>query len=214
MTIGDLITDVKQSTRQNSTELDAFLLSAAGRIYRRYLRNDNWPQQRVTGTSLSIVTGTQSYDLPADFDRFAGDRVNYQSSLDTSWSSATLPIVLRGTVSGDRLISVWEGISPVLNAYSFCPSVVAVSPGGSNSYQLTLYPAAAGSTGDTVTFDYYSVPSSVASDTVVIQPLYETLVASLSKEKSRFLNDEQNLSVFAVQEAAEYRTARMTLNSL
>lgn len=214
MTIGDLITDVKQSTRQNSTELDAFLLSAAGRIYRRYLRNDNWPQQRVTGTTLSIVAGTQSYDLPADFDRFSGDRVNYTYLSGVPWNSILLPIVLRGTTNGDRLISVWEGINYLNTSPSCSPSIVAVSPGGANTYQLTTYPSGAGATGDTLSLDYYSVPSSVASDTVVIQPLYETLVASLSKEKSRFLNDEQNLSIFAQREREEYRTARMTLSSL
>lgn len=212
MLVSDLINDVKVSTRQNSTELDAFLLAAAGRLYRDYLRNENWPQQRVTGVTLSVVSGTSAYDLPADFDRFAGDRVNYNFAGMPNWSAILIPIVLRGTTQGDRTITVWEGVSTLQYASQY-PAIAAVSPGGANTYQLVLYPPP-GTSGDTVTLDYYSVPASVTLSTVLIQPLYETLVAALSREKARFLNDTQNLEIFAQQEKASYRNARMTLNAL
>lgn len=212
-TFGSLIADVKTSVRQTTTEMDAFLLSRSAMIWRDLLRSDNWPQQRTTADPISIVSGTQAYDLPEDFDHFAGDRVNYYQS-GTQFSAMTIPILRRGSQMNDTRASTWEVISATTNATY--PRVVGVQPGGANTYQLVLYPLA-GTTGDTLTFDYYAIPqrSEITTGAVItVDQLYETLFNMLATEHMRFLNNQQQFQYFAQLAALSHKAARLTLRTL
>lgn len=213
-TFAQLIADVDQSVRETTTEKDAFLLSAASRIWQRLLRQDNWPQTRVPGFSVTLVSGTQAYDLPADFDRYAGERVNYLPVSPATWPAITLPILRKGSAMGDTQASLWEAAANV-NPYS-CPQIVGTQAGGANTYQLVLYPLAVNS-GDTITFDYYSVPQRSAITTatnIVPDQLYETLFNYTAAEYARFINDQLSFGVFSQTAKDEHKIARQTLASL
>lgn len=211
-TFGTMIADVKSASRETTTEKDAFLLQVAARLYRQYVRSDDWPQTRASVT-LTIVSGTQAYDLPADFDRFATDRVNYL------WSGSvvpalSIPIVPRGSVAADRRLTLWEGLNT--SAGWTYPAIVAIQSGGANTYRLFVYPIA-GSSGDTIGVDYYSVPqrSAITTGTAVsVDQLYETMVAATCAEYARYIQDQNQFAIFAGQARDAHRNARQSLARL
>lgn len=214
-TFGDVISDVKQAVRETTTEKDAFLLSAAGRIWTDLLRGDDWPQSRVTGTVINVVSGAQAYDLPVDFDRPALERVNYAQFLGTFFQALTIPFITRNSTRADTIISLWEGVIQPTSYYSV-PQAVGIQPGGANTYQLILYPLA-GATGDTITLDYYSIPprSTFTTATVVSpEPLYETLYAALAAEYFRYIRDNDQMEIFQGQAKENRMAARMSLARL
>lgn len=215
MTFADLIADVKQAVRETTTEKDAFLLSSAARKYRMLLQSDDWPQQRSVQQLASIVSGTQAYDLPADFDRFAGDRVNYTPVSGAYFNACSIPIIRKGSARGDTVASVWEGITPTISPCLW-PRVVGIQAGGANGYQLVIYPIA-GNTGDTIAYDYYSVParSEITTATVIsVGQLYETLFNMVAADYSRFIDDANGFQVFSAEAKAAHRLARQTLSRL
>lgn len=213
-TFADLISDVKQACRETTTEKDAFLLNAAAREYRNLLRADSWPQARVTGQSISIVSGTQNYDLPTDFDRFSGDRVNYFQGLSPAWNAISLPILMRGSQMGDTRVSGWEAIATTQNIRY--PEAVGIQSGGTNTYQLVLYPLS-GITGDTITFDYYAVPQrneiSMAT-TITVDQLYETLMELVAAQFWMYELDDDKTGLRMKTAITAHRNARMSLNRL
>lgn len=213
-TFADLIADVDQAVRENTTEKNAFLLSEATRVYQRLLRQDDWPQTRVPGFTVTLVSGTQAYDLPADFDRYAGERVNYFIFNSAQYNAITLPILRKGSSMGDTRASLWEGIvNPTPYSY---PQIIGTQSGGANTYQLVLYPLA-GNSGDTIIFDYYSVPqrNEVTTATVIaVDQLYETLFNFTAAGYSRYINDQLSFGVFTQTAKDEHKIARQTLMSL
>lgn len=213
-TFGNLIADVDQSVRETTTEKNAFLLASAGRIYQRLLRMDNWPQARTPGQVITIVNGTQAYDLPPDFDRYAGDRVNYNPFNGTTLNAYSLPIIQKGSHQDDTRASIWEGVAGT-NQVAY-PRVVGVQAGGTNTYQLIVYPLA-GSSGDTITFDYYAVPqrSEITTASVIsVDALYEALFNYVAADYARFINDQLSFQVFTQTAKDEHRIARQTLSRL
>lgn len=215
-TFGTVIADVKTACRETTTEKDAYLLAAAGRIWTTLLQSDDWPQSRTTGQVVSVVSGTQAYDLPADFDRYAGDRVNYSPLSGIAFNAYSLPILYRNSTRGDTRISLWESIVSTTPALYTMPQAVGIQAGGANTFQMILYPLA-GSTGDTITFDYYSIPQRseiTTGATVVPDDLYETLFAALSADYYRFTGNLEQMQIMTQQAAQAHRSARMTLARL
>lgn len=213
-TFANLITEVDQAVRESTTEKDAFLLSSAIRTYQRLLRQDDWPQTRVPGFTITLVSGTQAYDLPADFDRYAGERVNYFIFNSAQYNAITLPILRKGSSMGDTRASLWEGVvNPTPYSY---PQIIGTQAGGANTYQLVLYPLA-GNSGDTIIFDYYSVPqrSAITGATVIVpDQLYETLFNYTAADYSRYIGDQLSFGIFNQTAMAEHKIARQTLSSM
>lgn len=213
-TFGDVIADVKTSCRETTTEKDAFLLLEAQRLWPELTRSDSWPQTRVPGLVVTITSGAQNYDLPADFDRIAGERVNYASLTGTNFNAQSLPILHRGTERDDTRISVWESVIPsTLYAY---PQAVCVTGGAVNAYALELLPLA-GNTGDTITFDYYSVLQRAEITLVTalpIEPLYQTLFDLLSASYYRFIEKGDMMTANMKSAVTSRKAARMTLSRL
>jgi hypothetical protein len=216
-TFGDLISDVKIGVRENTSEKDSDLLSAAGRLYREYLRSDDWPQTRVTGTVITIVSGTAAYSLPADFDRFAGDRMFYTLATNYSWPSLPVPILPRGGVQNDRVIEYWNSLNVGQVASSpWGPMVATVQAGSANTYQVVFYPTPQ-SSGDTITFDYYSSPSRTSlttNTTIGVDQLYETLYNALCAQYYGYLRDVNGIAQYNQMARESHRNARQTLSRL
>lgn len=213
-TFADLISDVKQACRETTTEKDAYLLNAAARVYRQLLRDDDWPQSRFTGQVITVVSGTQAYDLPVDFDRFAGDRVNYGSASNAGFNALSVPVLQKGSQRSDTLVSVWESVT-TSSGYTY-PRAVGIQAGGTNTYQMILYPLA-GLTGDTITFDYYSVPQRsevTTSTTITVDQLYETLVEAVAAQYWMYELDDDKTGMRMQMARAAHRTARLSLNRL
>lgn len=210
-TFFDLIADVKQAVDETTGDKDQFLFSAAVRLYRQLLRADDWPQTRQTTGAISVVSGTSIYDLPADFDRFASNTLNYGWGT-TGWTRL-LPVLPRGTQQGDNLIAGWEGVTPT-TLYS--PYVAGIQSGGANGYQLVLYPGT-GTTGDTITFDYYAIPARTEitlGTEIEVDTLYETLFSALCAEYWKYENAQDKMTIALQDARAARRNARMTLSRL
>src|SRR5688572_25665386 len=97
-------------------------MNSAYENYCRKLQVLGDPNMRVVGTPLSIVAGTQNYNLPAAFDRMIEESVQYAPSGST-YGKTILPIV-----SGPDA-EIWESMGADA-AYSpqACRIVSAVSP--------------------------------------------------------------------------------------
>gem|GEM_PF-3747196 len=213
-TFGDVITDVLLSDRDNTGEKNAYLLAEAQRVWPALTRSDNWPQTRVPGLVVTIASGAQNYDLPADFDRIAGERVNYNPLSSSNFNAYSLPIVHRGSERDDTRISIWESVLPP-SVYPY-PSAVCVTGGAVNTYALQLLPLA-GNTGDTITLDYYAVlqRTEITTGTALpVEQLYQTLFDLLSAAYYRYLQRADMMQANLASAALSHKVARMSLSRL
>lgn len=211
MTDADVITQAEGVARQNdiSSDLPLWL----NRIYRGYCRKPgvNWPQLRILNATLTTVANTQSYALPAAFERPCGSSVLYDVTAVTGGhqNGRSLPILMTGDPESDARIQGYNN-----GGVSSEPGAVAISGAGGTGLQFVFYPAFTRG-GKTVLYNYYAAPATLDGSGVTfeIQCLDEVLVNALSKEICIYSNDTRRASYFAAQERIAWKGAQATLRS-
>ncbi len=209
----DIITEAKNQLRLNGTSMDAIALQRLNRLHKSYCAKNDWPQLMVRNATVTTVAGTGEYNLPADFLRMAGERIDYNVTAVTGgYAYNGWPITI---VPPEQS---WDFASQQAVGTIADPYFAKVTGGGAGGvFKLALLPGFT-SGGKLVLFSYYRVATTLTGSgtSIDVDPLADTLIAALAKALVRYDGTRSALeeaAYFAEQERAAYREALRTLYS-
>lgn len=213
MTGTEIITEAQSLTRQGQGVATATFLLWLNRINRKYARLQDWP---ILLTQAVFTSGSSlgNFDLPATFDRMAGDFVNYDATATTNGylNGIMVPILHSGDPMLDGIITAWGDTGT-----AYAPSVAYVAQkSGATNMQLRLAPFPE-VYGKTIVYRYYRTPSAVVAGTdIELASLSGTYTMALCKEIMLYLGDTQTKQAeyFLGEERREYQSAMRTLFQL
>jgi hypothetical protein len=165
-TFNEILANVKLNRRipAADTQYDSLITLHANSTYEVYCRKmqqNGAANMRVVGTPLTIVGGTQNYNLPVNFDRMIDESVQYQFNA-TVYGKKILPIV-----SGPDA-EIWEAFTNFNYAPQAC-RIVASASASFSPLQLRLLPSFT-ETGGTVSFVYWKKPAALAAGVTLELP--------------------------------------------
>lgn len=180
MTRTEIISAVKLRYKQNTTELDTLIGSWVDESYRGITKQFSWKQLIVPDNSISLVAGTETYELEDDFWKIVPNSVRYYPS-----TSATEPGCIMDEIKADQ-VGIYKAIS---NAST--PRVWALTSGSGNIPSITFLPSFS-SQNAVVKYDYYSEPQEYDASDPSVEELSDFLVYDVLAKLAEYFNDDKS----------------------
>lgn len=175
-TIAEMLAFIRGQARVTSTDEETVLINAINEAFLRLCRKSVIPYPGLkTSASITTITNTQNYDLPANFDRLLDDGIRYDTG-NAQWPEGRLVNIVYGDSA-----NIWEAMGR-----SFWPGAVTIVAGSTPGRKAIRFLPYFTDTPRTATVGYVKRPTTytTGSDVLEVPELAEAVcLESMRTEK-------------------------------